>query len=147
MFDPKPILKNLPNLPGVYRMIGIDDKVLYVGKAKNLKARVLSYTKPTNLNNRIMRMVSQTHSMIFERTASESEALLLEADLIKTLKPHFNILLRDDKSYPYILCRQDHEAPQILKHRGKKNTKGIYWGPFASGSNVHRILEILQKQC
>lgn len=141
----KEYASSLPEKPGVYRMIGIDDKVLYVGKAKNLKARVLSYTKPTNLNNRIMRMVSQTHSMIFERTASESEALLLEADLIKTLKPHFNILLRDDKSYPYILCRQDHEAPQILKHRGKKNTKGIYWGPFASGSNVHRILEILQK--
>ncbi len=136
---------SLPEKAGVYRMIGSDDKVLYVGKAKNLKARVLSYTRPTSLNNRIMRMVSQTHAMLFERTATESEALLLEADLIKTLKPHFNVLLRDDKSYPYILCRQDHEAPQILKHRGKKTTKGIYWGPFASGTHVHRILEILQK--
>lgn len=136
---------SLPEKAGVYRMIGFDDKVLYVGKAKNLKSRVLSYTRPTNLNNRIMRMVSQTQSMIFERTASESEALLLEADLIKSLKPHFNVLLRDDKSYPYILCRLDHDVPQILKHRGKKTTKGIYWGPFASGSHVARILEILQK--
>jgi excinuclease ABC subunit C len=136
---------SLPEKPGVYRMIGVDDKVLYVGKAKNLKSRVISYTRLTNLNNRIMRMVSMTQAMIFERTASESEALLLEADLIKTLKPHFNVLLRDDKSYPYILCRLDHPAPQILKHRGKKTTKGTYWGPFASGSNVARILEILQK--
>jgi excinuclease ABC subunit C len=136
---------SLPEKCGVYRMIGIDDKVLYVGKARNLKSRVLSYTKPTSLNNRIMRMVSQTQSMIFERTASESEALLLEADLIKTLKPHFNVLLRDDKSYPYILCRLDHAAPQILKHRGKKTTKGTYWGPFASSSHVARILETLQK--
>jgi excinuclease ABC subunit C len=136
---------SLPEKPGVYRMIGIDDKVLYVGKAKSLKSRVVSYTRPTSLNNRIMRMVSQTHSMIFERTASEAEAFLLEADLIKSLKPHFNVLLKDDKSYPYILCRKDHEASQILKHRGKKTTKGIYWGPFASGGNVHRILDILQK--
>jgi excinuclease ABC subunit C len=143
------IIKNytdsLPEKPGVYRMIDINNKVLYVGKAKNLKARVLSYTRSTSLNNRIMRMVSQTHSMIFERTASEAAAFLLEADLIKSLKPHFNVLLKDDKSYPYILCRKDHEAPQILKHRGKKITKGIYWGPFASGGNVNRILETLQK--
>ena len=136
---------SLPEKCGVYRMIGVDDKVLYVGKARNLKSRVLSYTKSTSLNNRIMRMVSQTQSMIFERTASESEALLLEADLIKTLKPHFNVLLRDDKSYPYILCRLDHSAPQILKHRGKKTTKGTYWGPFASSSHVARILETLQR--
>ncbi len=141
----KEYANSLPEKSGVYRMIGFDDKVLYVGKAKNLKSRVLSYTRPTNLNNRIMRMVSQTQSMIFERTASESEALLLEADLIKSLKPYFNVLLRDDKSYPYILCRLDHEAPQILKHRGKKTTKGMYWGPFASGGNVQRIVEILQK--
>lgn len=135
----------LPEKPGVYRMLGEGDKVLYVGKAKSLRARVISYTRPTNLNNRIMRMVSQTQKMVFEFTQSEAAALLLEADLIKTLKPHFNVLLKDDKSYPYILCRQDHEAAQISRHRGRKTTKGVYWGPFASSGNVYRIIEILQK--
>lgn len=141
----KEYASTLPEKPGVYRMIGEQNKVLYVGKAKNLKARVISYTRPTNLNNRIMRMVSQTCKMVFEFTKSEAAALLLEADLIKTLKPHFNVLLKDDKSYPYILCRQDHEAPHISRHRGKKSAKGLYWGPFASSGNVYRIIEILQK--
>ena len=141
----KDYVSRLSEKPGVYRMIGEEGKVLYVGKAKNLRARVVSYTRPNGLNNRIMRMVSMTHSMEFVITKTESEALLLEADLIKSLKPHFNVLLRDDKSYPYILVRKDHDYPQILKHRGAKSTKGKYFGPFASAKNIYQTLEIMQK--
>ena len=141
----KDYVSRLSEKSGVYRMIGESGKVLYVGKAKNLRARVISYTRPNGLNNRIMRMVSMTHSMEFVVTKTESEALLLEADLIKSLKPHFNVLLRDDKSYPYILVRKDHDYPQILKHRGSKSTRGKYFGPFASARNIYQTLEILQK--
>ena len=137
--------RNLPDKPGVYRMIGREDKVLYVGKAKNLKNRVTSYTRVTGLTRRIMRMVSETVKMEFVITKSESEALLLEADLIKNLKPHFNILLRDDKSYPFILLRKDHDFARLTRHRGKKTAKGRYFGPFASASSVYQTLEVLQK--
>lgn len=141
----KDYVQNLPEKSGIYQMWGENDKLLYVGKARSLKARVISYTRPTGLNNRIMRMVSQTHSMTFEITATESEALLLEADLIKNLKPHFNILLRDDKSYPYIMVRKDHAYPQILQHRGIKAKDGKYFGPFASAKTVYQTLDVLQK--
>ncbi|MFC7291439.1 excinuclease ABC subunit UvrC [Hirschia litorea] len=138
-------LKHLPAKPGVYRMYGIDGDLLYVGKARVLKNRVANYAKLGGHTQRIARMISLTRSMEFVVTESETEALLLEANLIKKLKPRFNILLRDDKSFPYILIRRDHDAPQILKHRGAKKTKGDYFGPFASGYAVNETLDILQK--
>lgn len=138
-------LKNLPNKPGVYRMYGADGDLLYVGKARNLKNRVSNYSKIGGHTQRIARMISLTRSMEFVVTESETEALLLEANLIKKLKPRFNILLRDDKSFPYILIRRDHDAPQILKHRGAKKVKGDYFGPFASVGAVNETLDILQK--
>ncbi|MEM8920967.1 MAG: excinuclease ABC subunit UvrC, partial [Pseudomonadota bacterium] len=138
-------LKRLPGRPGVYRMYGADEEVLYVGKAKNLKNRVSSYAKLGGHTQRIARMISLTRSMEFVVTPSETEALLLEANLIKRLKPRFNIILRDDKSFPYILIRREHEAPQILKHRGAKKAKGDYFGPFASAGAVDRTLDTLQK--
>ncbi len=138
-------LKHLPSKSGVYRMYGIDGDLLYVGKAKSLKNRVANYAKLGGHTQRIARMISLTRSMEFVVTESETEALLLEASLIKKLKPRFNILLRDDKSFPYILIRRDHDAPQILKHRGAKKTKGEYFGPFASGYAVNETLDILQK--
>ncbi|MEO0400171.1 MAG: excinuclease ABC subunit UvrC [Pseudomonadota bacterium] len=135
----------LPGKPGVYRMIGADSDVLYVGKAKNLKNRVSSYAKSGGHSNRIMRMISETRAMEFVVTASETEALLLEANLIKQLKPRYNVILRDDKSFPHILIAADHEAPQILKHRGARKRKGDYYGPFASAGAVNRTLNTLQK--
>lgn len=138
-------LKTLPSLPGVYRMLGEDASVLYVGKAKNLKKRVTSYTAPEKNSVRIQRMVSQTIQMEFTVTHTEAEALLLEANLIKKLKPRYNILLRDDKSFPYILIRDDHAFPQVTKHRGTKNEKGDYFGPFASTTAVNQSLNILQR--
>ena len=138
-------LKQLPGKPGVYRMFGADQELLYVGKARNLKNRVASYTKMGGQNARIARMISLTRTMEFVVTESETEALLLEANLIKKLRPRFNILLRDDKSFPYILIRRDHHAPQILKHRGAKKIKGEYFGPFASVNAVNRTLDTLQK--
>jgi len=135
----------LPGRPGVYRMYGETGELLYVGKARNLKARVGSYGKIGGQTQRIARMISLTRSMEFVVTASETEALLLEANLIKKLKPRFNIILRDDKSFPHILIREDHEAPQALKHRGAKRIKGRYFGPFASAGAVDHTLDTLQK--
>jgi excinuclease ABC subunit C len=139
------IVKRLPNGPGVYRMIDAKGDVLYVGKARNLKKRVVSYSRPVNLSTRILRMVQATAAMEFVSTRTETEALLLEANLIKRLRPRFNVLLRDDKSFPYILITGDHEAPQILKHRGARNRKGDYFGPFASAGAVGRTINALQK--
>ncbi len=135
----------LPAKPGVYRMIGEKGDVLYVGKAKSLKARVSSYAKSGGHSNRIMRMISETRAMEFVVTGSEIEALLLEANLIKQLRPRYNVLLRDDKSFPFILVAEDHEAPQILKHRGARKRAGVYYGPFASAGAVNRTLNTLQK--
>ncbi len=138
-------VSRLPGRPGVYRMYGETGELLYVGKARNLKARVGSYAKIGGQTQRIARMISLTRSMEFVVTASETEALLLEANLIKKLKPRFNIILRDDKSFPHILIREDHEAPQALKHRGAKRIKGKYFGPFASAGAVDHTLDTLQK--
>jgi excinuclease ABC subunit C len=138
-------LRRLPGKPGVYRMFGEKAELLYVGKARNLKARVGSYAKLGGHTQRIARMISLTRTMEFVVTASETEALLLEANLIKRLKPRFNIILRDDKSFPHILIREDHEAPQALKHRGAKKIKGQYFGPFASAGAVDATLDTLQK--
>ncbi|MEE2567423.1 excinuclease ABC subunit UvrC [Hyphobacterium marinum] len=138
-------VKNLPGKPGVYRMFGEDGEVLYVGKAKNLKNRVSNYAKTGGHTNRIALMIALTRSMEFVVTATETEALLLEANLIKRLKPRFNIILRDDKSFPYILIRKDHAAPQILKHRGARKKNGDYFGPFASAGAVNQTLNTLQK--
>ncbi len=138
-------VQRLPNKPGVYRMIGNDGTVLYVGKAKNLKKRVTSYTRTAGHSNRIVRMISATTAMEFVTTATETEALLLEANLIKRLRPRFNVVLRDDKSFPYILIAEDHVAPQILKHRGARRRKGRYFGPFASAGAVDRTINALQR--
>ncbi|MBG37239.1 MAG: excinuclease ABC subunit C [Oceanicaulis sp.] len=138
-------VKNLSQGPGVYRMYGEDGEVLYVGKAKKLKNRVSNYAKSGGHTNRIALMISLTRSMEFVLTRTETEALLLEANLIKRLKPRFNILLRDDKSFPYILIRRDHESAQLTKHRGARKAKGDYFGPFASPSAVNNTLNTLQK--
>ncbi len=137
-------LKRLDGSPGVYRMLDDKGRVLYVGKAKNLKKRVSNYAKPHGHSARIARMISQTTEMMFLTTRSETEALLLEQNLIKQLKPHFNVLLRDDKSFPNILV-SSHAYPQIKKHRGAKKEKGHYYGPFASADAVNRTLNQLQK--
>ena len=138
-------VKKLPNTPGVYRMLNDRGDVLYVGKASKLKARVTSYTRANGLSNRIVRMITQTAAMEFISTRTETEALLLEANLIKRLRPRFNVLLRDDKSFPYILMAQDHAAPQLVKHRGARSRKGDYFGPFASAGAVNRTVNALQK--
>lgn len=138
-------LTRLPGKPGVYRMFGDVGEVLYVGKAKNLKNRVSNYARLGGHTQRIARMISLTRKMEFVVTESETEALLLEASLIKSLKPRFNVLLRDDKSFPYILIRRNHEAPQIKKYRGSKKDQGDYFGPFASAGAVMRTLDTLQK--
>jgi excinuclease ABC subunit C len=135
----------LPNAPGVYRMLDAKGDVLYVGKAKSLKSRVGSYARGQAHSNRIARMIGQTTSMEFVTTATETEALLLEANLIKQLKPRYNVLLRDDKSLPYILLTADHEAPQLVKHRGARKLKGDYYGPFASVWAVNRTINALQR--
>ncbi|WP_375464804.1 excinuclease ABC subunit UvrC [uncultured Methylobacterium sp.] len=135
----------LPSGPGVYRMFDAKGDVLYVGKAKNLKARVGSYARGQAHSNRIARMISQTAAMEFVTTATETEALLLEANLIKQLKPRFNVLMRDDKSFPYILVTADGPAPQIIKHRGARRRKGSYYGPFASVWAVNRTVNALQR--
>jgi excinuclease ABC subunit C len=137
--------KALPNSPGVYRMIGANGKALYVGKALNLKKRVASYTRKQGHSNRIIQMIMATRDMEFVTCGSESEALLLEANMIKRLKPHYNVLLRDDKAFPYILLTGDHEAAQIVKHRGAKKRKGKYFGPFASAGAVNRAINTLQR--
>ncbi|MCC3244247.1 excinuclease ABC subunit UvrC [Methylocystis sp. WRRC1] len=137
--------KHAPNSPGVYRMIAENGEVLYVGKAKNVRKRVASYTRLAGHVNRIARMISATASMMFISVETETDALLLEANLIKQLKPRFNVLMRDDKSFPYILIAKDHEAPQITKHRGARVRKGQYFGPFASVWAVNRALNALER--
>ena len=135
----------LPRKPGVYRMIAADGEVLYVGKARSLRSRVAAYTQPTRLDNRLLRMVSGTKTMEFSVTDSEAEALLLENNLIKRFKPRFNVLLRDDKSFPYIVIRRDTEWPQLAKHRGVRDPGNEYFGPFASATAVNRTLYALQR--
>ena len=138
-------LKTIDGSPGVYRMLDHESRVLYVGKARNLRARVSSYARPTGHSGRIARMISMTTSMMFLTTRTETEALLLEQNLIKQLKPKFNVLLRDDKSFPNILVTAKHDFPQLKKHRGTKKEKGNYYGPFASASAVNRTLNQLQR--
>ena len=138
-------LKTLPDAPGVYRMLNDKGDVLYVGKAKSLKKRVTSYARGAVHSDRLTRMIADTAEMIFVTTASEIEALLLESNLIKRLKPRYNVSYRDDKSFPNILLREDHPFPQLLKHRGAKSTKGVYFGPFASAGAVTRTLNTLQR--
>lgn len=138
-------LPALPNQAGVYRMIAADGTVLYVGKAKNLKKRVAAYTRPERQSIRIGRMIRQTASMEFITTATEAEALLLESNLIKRLTPRYNILLRDDKSFPYILVTGDHDYARVLKYRGARSRKGDYFGPFASVWAVNDALNVLQR--
>ena len=138
-------VRTLPAAPGVYRMLDAAGEVMYVGKARNLKARVTNYTRPDGLEVRLQRMIAATVSMEFVRTETESEALLLEANMIKRLKPRFNVLLRDDKSFPYILIATDHEAPELTKHRGTRRRQGHYFGPFASATAVGRTIASLQK--
>jgi excinuclease ABC subunit C len=138
-------LRTLPGSPGVYRMLDAAGNVIYVGKARNLKARVTSYARAGNHTNRITRMIANTASMEFVTVRTEAEALLLEANLIKRFRPRYNVLLRDDKSFPYILIARDHKAPQILKHRGARNRKGDYFGPFASAGAVNRTINMLER--
>ena len=138
-------LRTLDNSPGVYRMLNAQSEVLYVGKARQLRARVANYARPSGHSARIARMIDETASMMFLTTRTETEALLLEQNLIKQLKPRYNVLLRDDKSFPNILLPQDHPFPQLRKHRGRKAVKGRYFGPFASAGAVNRTLTQLQR--
>ena len=138
-------LKTIDGSPGVYRMLNAASEVLYVGKARNLRARVSNYARPSGHTARIARMISETTSMMFLTTRTETEALLLEQNLIKQLKPRYNVLLRDDKSFPNILISTTHPFPQLKKHRGKRAEKGAYFGPFASAGAVTRTLNQLQK--
>ncbi len=137
--------RHAPSSPGVYRMLDAAGEVLYVGKAKNIKKRITSYTRPTGHDTRIERVIAATAAVEFVTTATETEALLLEANLIKRLRPRFNVLLRDDKSFPYIMITGDHWAPQILKHRGARSRQGNYYGPFASVWAVNRTITALQR--
>jgi len=139
------LAKLAPSAPGVYRMIDAQGDVLYVGKAKNIRKRVTAYARPTGHDSRISRMIAATASLEFVSTKTETEALLLEANLIKRLRPRFNVLLRDDKSFPYILITSDHWAPQILKHRGARTRPGHYYGPFASAGAVNRTINALER--
>ena len=138
-------VKTLKPKPGVYRMLDARGDVLYVGKARSLKARVANYTQLKALSGRLTRMISQTRGMEIVTTNSEAEALLLEAQLIKRFRPPFNVLLRDDKSFPFILLRDDHDFPRILKHRGARRANGNYYGPFASAGSVNTTINALQK--
>src|SRR5215468_11133367 len=139
------VVKTLPTRPGVYRMQDARGEVLYVGKARALKNRVTNYTQVAKLPKRLQRMVAQTRSMTIVTTRTEAEALLLEAQLIKRFRPPYNVLLRDDKSFPFIVLREDHAFPRIQKHRGARRIKGQYYGPFASAGSVTRTLNALQK--
>ncbi len=139
------VLKTLPRRPGVYRMQDARGDVLYVGKARVLRNRVTNYTQVAKLPKRLQRMIAQTRSMTIVTTRTEAEALLLEAQLIKRFRPAYNVLLRDDKSFPFILLREDHEFPRVQKHRGARRVKGQYYGPFASAGSVTRTLNALQK--
>lgn len=138
-------LATLPGAPGVYRMLGDRGEPLYVGKARNLRKRVANYASPAKLPIRLQRMIAATRSMEFVTTHTEVEALLLELNMIKRLKPRYNVLLRDDKSFPYVLIPGDHEFPQVIKHRGAQARKGRYFGPFASAGAVNRTIVTLQR--
>ncbi len=137
--------QHAPKGPGVYRMIGTDGEVLYVGKAKSVRKRIASYMRPSGHTNRIARMIALTVTMVFVSTATETEALLLETNYIKQMRPRFNVLMRDDKSFPYILLTGDHAAPQMTKHRGARSRKGDYFGPFASVWAVNRTLAAMER--
>jgi excinuclease ABC subunit C len=139
------VVKTLPVRPGVYRMLDARGEVLYVGKARALRNRVTNYTQVSRLSKRLQRMVSQTRSMLIVTTNTEAEALLLEAQLIKRYRPPYNVLLRDDKSFPFILLREDHKYPRVQLHRGARRSKGQYYGPFASAGSVRTTLTALQK--
>ena len=139
------VVRTLRPKPGVYRMLDARGDVLYVGKARVLKSRVANYTAVDRLPLRLKRMVSQTRAMTIVTTNSEAEALLLEAQLIKRFRPPYNVLLRDDKSFPFILLRTDHAFPRISKHRGARRAKGNYYGPFASAGSVNTTINALQK--
>ena len=139
------VLRTLPARPGVYRMVDAEGAVLYVGKARALKSRVINYTQVSRLSKRLQRMVSQTRDMVIVTTTTEAEALLLEAQLIKRFRPPYNVLLRDDKSFPFILLREDHAFPRVQLHRGARRSKGQYYGPFASAGSVRTTLTALQK--
>ena len=139
------LVRGLDGSPGVYRMLNAANEVLYVGKARNLKARVSNYARPSGHSGRIARMIHETAAMMFLTTRTEVEALLLEQNLIKQLKPRYNVLMRDDKSFPNILISGNHDFPQIAKHRGKRSAPGHYYGPFASAGAVNRTLNQLQK--
>ena len=141
----KKIVSQQPKSSGIYKMVNDQEKILYVGKAKNIQNRLKSYLNPNNLSNRIKRLMSQVEKIDVVITETEKEALLLEANLIKKIKPQYNILLRDDKSFPYILINYEHDYPQIKKHRGKQSIKGKYFGPFATISSLDYTLKILQK--
>jgi len=141
----KEFWRHAPAGPGVYRMIGAEGEVLYVGKARSIKKRIAAYTTPERQPARIARMISQTRSMVFVTTESEAEALLLEANLIKQLKPRYNVTLRDDKSFPYILICTAHPAARLVKHRGARSIPGDYFGPFASAGAVFRTMNALQR--
>ena len=138
-------VKHLPKKPGVYRMFDADNQALYVGKAKWLSSRVISYTQPNRLTNRLLQMVSETRHLEITVTHSEVEALLLESNLIKKLKPRYNILLKDDKSFAYIMVTEDHHFPQLTKHRGTQRKAASYYGPFASASSVNKTLTSLSR--
>ena len=138
-------LATMPFNPGVYRMLDAKGDALYVGKARSLKKRVTAYTQIGRLDERLRRMVNETAAMEVITTHTEAEALLLEANLIKRLKPRFNIVLRDDKSYPWLMLTEDHPFPQIAKHRGAHVRKGTYWGPFASAWAVNQTVTAMQR--
>ena len=138
-------VKTLPNAPGVYRMLDATGEAIYVGKARSLAKRVTNYTVVSRLPSRLQRMVAETRSMMFVRTHTEVEALLLESNLIKRLRPRFNVLLRDDKSFPYIEISTDHDFPRLTKHRGARDPKAVYYGPFASAGAVDRTIQALQR--
>src|ERR1700710_1066935 len=138
-------LETMPASPGVYRMLDAKGDALYIGKARNLKRRVVSYTQIGRLPERLRRMVSETVTMEIVTTHTEAEALLLEANLIKRLKPRYNIVLRDDKSYPWLMLTEDHAYPQITKHRGARVRKGSYYGPFASAWAVNQTVTAMQR--
>jgi excinuclease ABC subunit C len=139
------VVATLKPKPGVYRMLDARGDVLYVGKARSLKARVANYLQIKALTNRLQRMVSQTRAMEIVTTNSEADALLLEAQFIKRFRPPYNVLLRDDKSFPFILLREGHDFPRIMKHRGARKAKGNYYGPFASAGSVNTTINALQK--
>src|SRR5262249_46889461 len=138
-------LRTMPAQPGVYRMLDRKGDGLYVGKARNLKSRVQNYAHPSGLSNRLRRMIAETVAVEIVVTHTEAEALLLECNMIKRLMPRYNVLLRDDKSFPFIHLTADHDFPQLTKYRGARTKKGSYFGPFASAGSVNRTLVTLQK--